>query len=116
MQTRRLRNSKGITLVELILVIAVLGIVSAAALSFFVFGLNTFAMSSSQTKVQQEARLATTVVGQELRTSINVRVFADRTAADTDADAPYTRCGLHTRESGQFSPVFSNVYKTFRIN
>jgi len=70
---KKLRNDKGVTMVELILVIVVVGFVMAAALSFFLFGTRTFTLGSNQAKIQQEARLATTIVSQDLRTAINVR-------------------------------------------
>lgn len=70
---KKLKNDKGVTLIELILVIVVVGFVMAAALSFFLFGTRTFTLGSNQARVQQEARLATTIVSQDLRTAINVR-------------------------------------------
>jgi len=72
---RKLKDDRGVTLVELILVIAVVGFVMAAALSFFLFGTRTFTLGSSQARVQQEARLATTIVSQDLRTAVQVRAM-----------------------------------------
>lgn len=71
----RLKEQKGVTLVELILVIAVLGFVMAAALSFFLFGTRTFTLGNHEARVQQEARLATTIVSSDLRTAVKVRVY-----------------------------------------
>lgn len=83
----RLRNQRGITLVELILVIVVLGFVMAAALSFFLFGTRTFTLGSNQARVQQEARLVTTIVAADLRTALNVRVYtAEGYIVDTSKD------------------------------
>ncbi len=98
----RLRNQKGITLVELILVIAVLGFIMAAALSFFLFGTRTFTLGSNQARVQQESRLVTTIVAADLRTALNVRVFtAEGYTPDSD-DYVVKRIG-----SGPYSLVYS---------
>lgn len=79
---QRIRNKNGVTLVELILVIAVVGIIMAAALAFFLFGTRTFTLGSNQAKVQQEARLATTIVSQDLRTAIGVKAYIDGATID----------------------------------
>ena len=119
MLLRKLKDQKGVTLVELILVIAVLGFVLAAALSFFLLGTRTFSLGSSQAKVQQEARLATTIVSGDLRTALNVRAYfpGDTWTADANdfvvqrigAEAPFSL--MYTRPSGNLETdaVFTNL-------
>ncbi len=74
------------TLVELLLVIVVIGFVMAAAVSFLSFGTRTFSISSSQARVQQEARLAATMVSQDLRTAIEVALYTSATKPVPAAD------------------------------
>ncbi len=80
------KGQSGVTLVELLLVIVVIGFVMAAAASFLSFGTRTFSISSSQAKVQQEARLATTMVSQDLRTAIEVALYTAGTKPTPAAD------------------------------
>lgn len=52
-------NNKGFSLVELIVSIAILGIVMAAILSFFVFATREYHSGGSETMVQTEAQMIT---------------------------------------------------------
>lgn len=83
---RKPAGQRGATLMELILILAVLGFVIAAAVSFFIFGSRTFTLGSSQAKVQQEARLAATIVSQDLRTAVNIRAYDDDDTWGMDSD------------------------------
>ncbi len=76
-------------------------------------------MGSSQAKVQQEARLATTIVSGDLRTSLNVRAYfpGDTWVADLDdyvvqrigTEAPFSL--MYTRPSGNLETdsVFTSL-------
>jgi prepilin-type N-terminal cleavage/methylation domain-containing protein len=54
----KLRNRKGVTLIELIIVIAILGIVIGAAYSFFFYGINVFAKGGIKSEIQQDLNQA----------------------------------------------------------
>lgn len=103
---KHLKGQKGVTLVELILVIAVLGFVMAAALSFFLFGTRTFTLGSNQARIQQEARLATTIVAADLRTALNVRAYIDESYTQGADDYLVKRTG-----AGPYSLVYARPGK-----
>ena len=86
MRMPKSKGQSGVTLVELLLVLVVIGFVMAAAASFLSFGTRTFSISSSQARVQQEARLASTMVSQDLRTAIEVALYTAGTKPTPAAD------------------------------
>lgn len=68
------KTHKGFTLVELIVTIAILGIVLVAVFNFFIFNLNTFGKGEDLSAVQFDVRMASEFVTKELR---NVTVISD---------------------------------------
>ena len=60
-------RKRGITLIELIIVIAILGLVISLGFSFVIFGQNIFGKGSTQAEIQSELRLANDIVKNELR-------------------------------------------------
>lgn len=79
-----IKNGSGITLVELIIVIAIIGILTGAIGSVFFSGTKSFQVSKDKGFAQQEARLAATVITRELRTAVEWSVNSDSASeADT---------------------------------
>ena len=52
------KNQKGFTLVELIIAVAIVAIVSVTIVSFMIAGSRSYASSSTETNIQQEAQIA----------------------------------------------------------
>jgi len=60
-------NNKGVTVVELLLVIAIGGLILGMALSLQNFGLRSFIVGTSQAEIQQNARLIDEIIRREIR-------------------------------------------------
>lgn len=84
---------KGFTLIELIVVIAILGIVISAALSFFVFSNKTYNKGVDQSNIQSDIRLASSMIVDEIRFATEVKILS---AVDTDwYDDPVNSVGTY---------------------
>lgn len=66
---KKLKESSGITLLEMIIVIAIMGIVGAVVFSLFFSGQNIFGISSREAANQGELRVVSTYVANELKTA-----------------------------------------------
>lgn len=60
-------NKRGVTLIELVIVIGILGIVLSAAYSFNLFGIKTYSMGQSQWNLQSNARMVSDLITREVR-------------------------------------------------
>jgi prepilin-type N-terminal cleavage/methylation domain-containing protein len=76
-------NNKGFTLVELIVVIAILSVVIGAIFSFFLFENKIFYKSTDKFDIQSDLRLSLSVLSKELRNSTDLDLI-DRTDALDD--------------------------------
>jgi prepilin-type N-terminal cleavage/methylation domain len=70
-------NNKGFTLIELIIVIALLGIVLEAIFFLFDFGNKTYASSSNKYDIQSSIRLANDFIQSQVRYATNVEISSD---------------------------------------
>jgi len=64
---RVLRSEKGLTLVELLIALALIGLVFALAFSLYAYGVGSFEQGTAQAAYQQKARLVHTLFKKELR-------------------------------------------------
>lgn len=70
------KKRNGLTLIEIIIVIAILGIVLAMAFNFFVFNLRTFNKGENRAAVQFDVRMASDYITDELR-NVNIISVTD---------------------------------------
>lgn len=63
---------KGFTLIELVIVIAILGIVIYLGFSFFSFGNRSFSRGQDQSSIQHSVRMASRYITDEIRTAKDV--------------------------------------------
>lgn len=68
-------NSKAVTLLELIIVMAVILLISALAFSIHFFGLDTFAIGKKQSNIQYEVRMAALHITREVRNAETVEIL-----------------------------------------
>ncbi|KJS70370.1 MAG: hypothetical protein JL56_17165 [Desulfotomaculum sp. BICA1-6] len=62
-----LSDKRGFSLVEMMVALAILGIVLALGFQFYAFGANSFNAGQSQSNVQQNTRLAASIISKEVR-------------------------------------------------
>lgn len=74
------KNSNGFTLIEIIIVIAILGIVLAMAFNFFTFNLRTYNKGENRAAVQFDVRMASDYITDELR-NVNIVSVTDTALA-----------------------------------
>lgn len=75
MSEKMLRNKRGVTLIELIIVIAILGVILMAMYSMFFLELNTFSWSNQQFNIQSDVRLASNVLTKEIRYATSMEII-----------------------------------------
>ena len=102
-----MQKRKGVSLIELIIVLAIIGIVILLASSSHLFGLNTFSMSQEKSKNQFEVRMATDFVAKKLRYAGSIRMLSsEQTMAPTTGNYIYLTGGtLYCNEGGLQIPI-----------
>ncbi len=74
---RGLSDEDGITLVEILIVLALIGIVHGLAFSLYYFGATAFSGGENQSIVQQRIRLASRIITDEVRYAYSVELFPE---------------------------------------
>lgn len=77
LKSQIVRKNDGITLVELIIVLALLGFVFSSIFSFYFFSNKIFTTAQKKSDIQHEATLAAEFITKELRTSTLVDISLD---------------------------------------
>ena len=70
-------KKRGMTLIELIVVIAIVSIVITVGFSFVIFGQDVFGKGSTQAEIQSELRLASDIIKNELRYANAIDLIPD---------------------------------------
>lgn len=83
-----LRRNKGVTLIELIVALAILGIVIIGISSFIIFNNKTFNISEKQSDAQFNVRSASESITKELRVADTIEIL-DSTPAEFESDKKY---------------------------
>lgn len=83
-----LRRKKGVTLIELIVALAILGIVIIGVSSFIMFSNKTFNISEKQSDAQFNVRFASESITKELRVADTIEIL-DNTPAEFESDKKY---------------------------
>jgi prepilin-type N-terminal cleavage/methylation domain-containing protein len=79
-----MKNQKGFSLIEMMVVVAILGIIVLALVTFFTGGVKSWVSGQSQLKAQREARQAIDRMVREIREGKNIiNVLPDISDADT---------------------------------
>lgn len=83
MKYRNIENRKGVTLIELLIVIALIGVVLSVVYSMFFFGNRTFSQGETQYGLQSEAKFAIETAMKDIRYATNIRI------TDSTTPGPY---------------------------
>lgn len=67
-------NNKGITLIELLIVMALMGVIGAVAFSMYLFGNNTYLKVDKQYQLQSDLRLSTDYIIKEVRNASELEI------------------------------------------
>lgn len=81
--TNNYKSSKGYSLLELILVIAIIGFVITLSYNADLFGLKTFAISQNRSQNQYEVRMATDFISRNVRYANAIEPLASSPTVDT---------------------------------
>lgn len=85
----RLRNQKGITLVEIIIAFGILSILTLATTGFFSYGLKNFQKTNEIVDEQSQLRMASNRVSQLLRNAKDVQLLALESVPTGDTSTPF---------------------------
>lgn len=64
---RLIHNNMGLSVIELLIALTLLGIILALGFSYFVFGANTFRIGEAQSNLQRDIRLTSNFITREVR-------------------------------------------------
>ncbi|RQD67734.1 MAG: prepilin-type N-terminal cleavage/methylation domain-containing protein [Tindallia sp. MSAO_Bac2] len=78
-----IKDKTGLTLIEVMIVVALLGIVITVMFSLLFFGTNTFSISSRQYDLQSDLRFAMDTIVREVRFATNLEIISSNDASDT---------------------------------
>lgn len=79
-------NKKGVTLIELIVVIAIVGIIATVIVNIFVSGNMTFNKSKSRSAEQMDVRLVIQIINKELRYATDIGQPKNKESLGSDGE------------------------------
>ena len=71
-------NRKGVTLAELIIVVAIVGVIATVTANIFIFGNKSFDRSQDISSQQMDTRLVIQAISKELRYAEDIRLLKDK--------------------------------------
>lgn len=104
---------KGVTLIELVVVIALIGIVISVVFSMFFFGRNTFSRGENQYDLQTEGRFAIESLSQDLRFVREIEIVDDFSVASPD---PYETMLYYDSANNQIVKSFAGITTVYELN
>ncbi|SNR86457.1 prepilin-type N-terminal cleavage/methylation domain-containing protein [Anaerovirgula multivorans] len=72
-----IQNRKGITLIELLMVLSVMSIIVVLSFSVYIFGMKSFTLQSTNVENQSNVRYATSYITKEIRKAESVEVLGN---------------------------------------
>ncbi len=107
------KHKRGVTLVELIIVISLIGIVISVIFSMFFFGSGTFSRGESQYGLQNEARFAIDSLSRDLRFVSEIEIIDDFSA---DTPEPYETIVYFDSVNNQIVKSFAGIISTYKLD
>lgn len=112
-----MKGKKGFTLVELVAVIAMIGIIGTGVMKFFINQNDIFYRVNSETKIQDEARIILSAIEEDLRVGKNITIEINRVSFIKGGEAyAYEKDGkVLKRISGANVHVLSEDVTEFNV-
>ncbi len=107
------KANKGVTLIELLIVLALIGIVISVIFSMFFFGSGTFFRGESQYGLQTEARFAIESLSRDLRFVREIEIIDDSGAR---APKPYETIVYYDSVNNEIVKSFAGITTTYELN
>lgn len=107
------KANKGVTLIELIIVIALIGIVISVIFSMFFFGSGTFFRGESQYGLQTEARFAIESLSRDLRFVREIEIIDDFSSGIPE---PYETIVYFDSVNNEIVKSFAGITTTYKLN
>lgn len=82
MQKQQNQTKKGMTLIELVAAIAILGVVMAAIMSLFMSGINFFRIGNLKSQTQSDARLAINAISENIKYASEFEIMNNASVPD----------------------------------
>jgi prepilin-type N-terminal cleavage/methylation domain-containing protein len=91
---RRRRDERGVTLIELVIVTAMMSIVSIMVYTVLIDSTQTAARADNSTRAENNGRLALRTISEDLRSAVQIRASSSTTACPTGLSYPagFTSC------------------------
>lgn len=77
-----INNKKGVTLIELIIVLSILAVVITLGYSIFIFGIKNFTIQTANANNQSNVRYATSFISKEIRKADSVSISSNEITID----------------------------------
>ena len=108
-----LKSNRGFTLVEVIVALAILGIVVSTAFSFMGFSRRTLSVSNSQYDIQNDIRLASSYISSETRfaTELSIVPYSDVSSGMNSHIAQYSYFYINDGALNQAKYINSATYE-----
>ncbi len=81
-----LLSRKGLSVIELVVALSLLGIVLAVGYSYFFFGVNTFRIGETQSNLQRDIRLTSDFLTREVRNAVAISLYNSNSGLPHSAD------------------------------
>lgn len=107
------KSNKGVTLIELVIVIALIGIVLSVIYSLYFFSQSTYSQGENQYELQTEARLAFESLTQDLRFVREIEIIDNH---GSETAEPYETILYYDTINNQVVKNFAGTTKTYRFN
>ena len=106
----KVQKNEGFTIIELVITLAILGIVISLGFSFFSFGNNTFSKGQSQSSIQHTVRMASRYITDEIRTSKDITLLSEKPETFGDFNYIYTEGTkiLHRKPDGTIQEIYGS--------